>query len=188
MTYGAGARVSTESVSTIGVRTMSAAQTGCGGGGEEGGGGGPGRTSMAASISGDNSHEGMTDCASAAQAYAATRASKGGRTLISKARDAKGDEVGEEGSGESRVSEGGDGRPTGKGSRLGGVRCEVTCCTRRLSTMYGACGVRTGSCPSAEGVRITSVTRVGCEHGTGDSRRWKFSVEQWVQRMAPCSP
>ena len=38
MTYGAGARVSTETVSTIGVRTVSAARTGCEGGGEEGGG------------------------------------------------------------------------------------------------------------------------------------------------------
>ena len=188
MTYGAGARVSTGCVSTIGVRTVSAVRTGCGGGGEEGGGGGPGRASMAASISGDNSHEGMTDCASVARADAATRASKAGRMLKSKARDAKGDEVGEEGSGESRVSEGGDGIPTGKGSRPKGVRREVTCCTRRLSMMYGARGVRARSCPSARGVRITSETRVGCEHGTGDSRRWKLSVEQWVQRMAPCSP
>ena len=123
MTYGAGARVSTGCVSTIGVRTVSAARTGCEGGGEEGGGGGPGRASMAASISGDNSHEGMTDCASVAGAYAAMRASKAGRTLMSKARDAKGDGVGEEDRGESRVSEGGDGRPTGEGSRPGGVGC-----------------------------------------------------------------
>ena len=188
MMYGAGARVSTESVSTIGVRTVIAARTGCEGGGEGGGGGGPGRASMAASTSGDKSQEGMTDCASVARADAATLASKAGRMLKSKVRDAKGDGVGEEDSGESRVSEGGDGIPTGKGSRPRGVRCEVTCCTRRLSMMYGARVVRSGSCPSAEGVRITSVTRVGCEHGTGDSRRWKLSVEQWVQRVAPCSP
>ena len=48
MMYGAGARVSTGCVSTIGVRTVSAARTGCGGGGEEGGGGGPGMPDLRA--------------------------------------------------------------------------------------------------------------------------------------------
>ena len=130
----------------------------------------------------------MTDCASVAPADVITRASKVGHKFISKARDAKGDGVGEEDGGKGWESGGGDGRLTGMDPRPGGVRCEVTCCTRRLSMMYGAWGVKAESCPSAEGVRIASAARVGSEHGTGDSRRRKLSAEQSVQRMAPCSP